>query len=273
MFIAGSSYLLDSIMGGQLSKLFALNPELVINKMELWRLFTFPFAFGSIEGALLFGFTFYIFAPKLEDIFHRYLYPFLLFLILTFQGIVLTLAFWKMPVTFSGMEGVTFFVIAMFTLLHLRKKISFLYLKPLSTIIFLMIVSAIWLSLISIHALVMNSYMYFANGAYSAIYGFTCGFIMYLQIKYSKSNIQNIKKYKHPIIDIPKPEELSLAVIANKEMKYLNNKLNDDFFDSKSGSLFSEDKLNEILDKINAQGKESLTTLELKFLEDYSNNL
>ena len=273
LFVTGVVYMLDVIMGNKLSSLFTLNPAQIINNLEFWRIATFPYAMGSVEGALLFTFTFFIFAPKLEDIFHRMLYPWLILLVFCSQGIIFTLVFWKSTVSFAGMEGITFFVLTLFTFLHLKKKISFLYFRPFNTMIFLISVSAIWLLILTLHSVALHSNTYFLNRIYAATYGITGGSVVYLQIRLSKAFRESKKNIIDPLIDLPKPEELSLAVIANKELKHLNNTLNDDLFVNDSSSIFSEDKLNEILDKINSQGKESLSTLELKYLQDYSNNL
>ena len=61
-----SVYFINLCLGFRLNEYFILKPELVVDKLELWRIFTFPLACNTIEGTLLFAFTFYIIGYKIE---------------------------------------------------------------------------------------------------------------------------------------------------------------------------------------------------------------
>ncbi len=91
-----------------------------------------------------------------------------------------------------------------------------------------------------------------------------------MQVKLSKKIL--MKHLEKNNIEIPKPEELTLALIQQNGLKRLNRSLKEDT-SSFEDIVFTEDKLNSILDKINEYGKESLSLNEKKYLEEYSRNL
>lgn len=273
-------YLLDIIMGGRLSSLFVLKPTLVIENSQYWRLFTFPLAYDSIEGIIFFIITFFIFAPKLEDIFQNWLYPLILSLIIFSQGTLLTLIYWKSDTMLHGLVGVSFFVLTIFSFVNIKKRLVIFQKYYIHTITFTVIIAVTWFLLVFVHSAILKSYSLITEGIYSAIFGLSSGFIVFLQSKYTKNIIHNNKgnvKKKGDLL-VPSPEELSLAVIANNELKKVNKQLNEDLIanveqESTFDILSQEEKLNQILDKINEKGKDFLTPEEKQFLDDYSKEI
>ena len=73
--------------------------------------------------------------------------------------------------------------------------------------------------------------------------------------------------------EIPDPDQLSMALISQKEKKKYYHQEQEEMNHYEFEENLSEDRLNEILEKINETGKESLSNEELRFLDEYSKNL
>ncbi|MFC2132113.1 hypothetical protein ACFLSQ_11830, partial [Bacteroidota bacterium] len=244
-------------MDGRLSSLLSLQPSLVFH-LEWWRIFTFPLATDSLEGTILFLFTFFIFAPKLEEIFRSWLYPLILFLFVFLQGAILTLLLWNTDIVITGMEGLSFFVLTLFTLINIKKKLVILHKFFIRTSVFSSGMFFLWFTLLFFHSVASEDYRLIFEGVYSCIFGMSSGFIYYLQNRYTKS----IKPQEQPISresnhDTPTPEELSYAVMANNELRRFNKNLREELAKDEGSPQYPEDKLNELLDKITENGKES----------------
>lgn len=274
LFITGTAYVLDLIMGGKLSDLFALNPQLIFSKLEWWRIFTYPLANDSIESTILFLFTFFIFAPKLEEIYQQWLYPFIIVLLINIQGIILTFLLWNSNMVISGMEGLSFFVLTLFTLINIKKRLILVNRFYMHTGLFTLGMVSVWAVMLFIHGVFLESYSHVFEGIYSATFGLSVGFTAYLQMRYTKNLKPNKLHYPNETPEIPKPEDLSLALIANQEIRRFNQRLQEEFGGlSEPPFQFSEDKLNEILDKANEKGFDSLSNDEKKYLNEYSKQL
>jgi membrane associated rhomboid family serine protease len=256
-------------MNGKLSDFLSLQPAVIIDKLELWRIVTFPFSPSGFEGTILFFITFYIFAPRMETLFHKALYPIILFLVISLQGTISSLIFWRSSLYIEGMEGLSFFVLTLFLFFNANKKVILWQFPPVSAFTFVFFIAIGWAVTTSLHAMV-SGYEILVKGAANAIFGLTGGLIIFLQLRLSR----NIKHKDNDFpLDIPKPEELSLALIRQNELREINNRrLPDDYFWDEDIPL-TEDKLNEILDKISENGKESLLPEEIRFLEEYSKRL
>ena len=270
IFISTVIYFADIISGGKLTLALALQPSLVLGRMEIWRLLTFPFVQSSPVSLMLFLTTFFIFAPKIEEILSKPFFAAMLFLITVVQGTALTLVFWKNTYTFSGMEGVSFFVATIFAYITKGKKTYIWLFKALRTSVFILMIFLLWGTSVLIHSLVLQNSTYLITGSLLALSGIFFGSLTYMQVKLSKKIL--MKHLEKNNIEIPKPEELTLALIQQNGLKRLNRSLKEDT-SSFEDIVFTEDKLNSILDKINEYGKESLSLNEKKYLEEYSRNL
>ncbi|MDQ1266909.1 MAG: Rhomboid protein [Bacteroidota bacterium] len=262
-------YLADYLLGGKIGDYVMLMPSLIISKMEFWRIVSFPLAHGSIEGLILFGFTFYFFAPKLEEFLNRKFFPILLFLMVCLQGIVFTLIFWKQGVQLGGFEGISIFILTLFTLINPRLKIKISNFPYINVAFFTLLILLFWGGTKAMTYINGIGLLEISKSTFSMAFGLASGLFTYLQIYLIDR--MNAKKYKQEIPEIPKPEELKLAMMAQSKSQKLNAKLMDEYYKIEiDPSDLNEDKLNEILDKINDRGKDSLTPEELRFLEDYS---
>jgi membrane associated rhomboid family serine protease len=275
----GSFYILNFLLDGWFNELFALNPSKMLINFEYWRLFTFPFAFSSTEALFLFLATFFLISENLEDILRQTLYPLLLMLLTVLQGVIMTLLFWNKDVNIAGMEGLSFFVLFFFVILNPKSKVQIFNFKAIPSIAIVLFIVFIW-AIVKIQALFFNSSTDVNISVASAIFGISTAIMTSLQIKIIQKNREKRLLKATENLKIPKPEELSYALYSGKKLfKYeQENKYSSPVTDFEESLLSdnpdeNEDKLNNILDKINAQGKNSLDYSELKFLEEYSNNI
>jgi membrane associated rhomboid family serine protease len=261
-------------MGGKLTYLFALNPELIFKKLEWWRIFTYPLANDSIESTMLFLFTFFIFAPKLEDIYQQLLYPFIIILFVNIQGIVLAFLLWNSNIVITGMEGLSFFVLTLFTLINIKQRLILFNRFYMHTGLFTLGIVSIWFIMLFMNGVLFESHTRFFEGIYSAVFGLSVGFTAYLQMRYTKNLRPARIRESYENKEVPNPEDLSLSLIANQELRRFNKGLQDEFSRLDEAHLqFSEDRLNEILDKVHTNGFDSLSNNEKKYLDDYSKQL
>lgn len=261
-------YGLDVISGDKITALVYLQPSLIINNMQLWRLVSYPLASGSFEGFLFFVLTFYLISTKLEIIFNRSLFALLVFLLICMQGTLISLIFWQKDYAFMGMEGISAFVITLFSLLNLNKKDTLWYLQPLKSYFIVSLIVLIWLFGTAIHLTINPNFELFMQKVSAAGFGLVSGSFLYLQLII----LRKTKKMIYPKPDIPTPEELSMAMISKSQPKK-NLKQRNDFSSHQEFEEFSESQLNEILDKINENGKESLTEEEIRYLKEYSRHI
>jgi membrane associated rhomboid family serine protease len=276
LIITGIIYLLDFLMFNKLTHLFGLEPQLVASKMEFWRIFTFPFTPSSIEGLFLFIFTFFFIGPKLELKLRKNFYPIILFFLICLQGTLITLIFWQSNLQFNGMEGLSFFILVLFTLINLNKKITLWGLRPIKSIMLVTLLSITWISSTAVHSIIAGNDI-LIKALSNLIFGILTSGVTYLQIEFF--NLQKKLDKEKKINDIESfgkslTGDITPAFVEKKENKASNFTLNDNSFLSQNNEfIFSEQKLNDILDKINEKGKNSLTEEEINYLKEYSNNL
>ncbi len=270
----GLAYLVDFALGGALTNLFALIPPLVTEEMQFWRLVTFPLASPNLPALLLFCLVFYFIGPKEEDNSSRSYLPMMLLMMSILEGLVATLVFEKSNLVLAGPDGLSFIVLTLFALKNFKKKIIFFRRNQVRTSVFALgllavytLCYAFWYNFTANSLPVITAMVNMVFGVFSG----TTLFLHYLFIrKMVRRGAETFPTYN----DLPTPEEMSLAMIVQNELKRFNQSVSDDnelegyeYFDE-----YSEERLNEILDKINEQGQSSLFPEEIIYLKGYSKN-
>ena len=273
-------YLIDFFLKGRLSEYFVLNPEKIVTQFEYWRLISFPFAFSTNEAFVFFLIVFWFVSDNLEDMLRQSLYPALLLLLTLLQGVSMTLVYWGKDVNIAGMEGISFFVLAFFIILNPASKVQLFQLKPIPTMLFSALIITAWTSVKLMHFIgndTLQSTIPFAAAGLGVLMGLMTSFqIKYIRRKQRKKFIEKANELK-----IPKAEELSMAFMSKYQKKRYSehsedenrNDLENDHFELSDDPHENEDKLNEILDKMNDKGAEALSPSELEFLKKYSKTL
>ena len=273
LLVAVMLHLGNFFLDNQLVKLLSLQPFLVIDKLELWRLITYPFAGSSLEGSLLFILALFFFGNKLEFVLQKTIYPVLLFLLVSLQGAVFTLLFWQKQFVFYGMEGIAIFILTLFSYMFYKNKLRIGFYRNYRIISTAILFSMIWVASVLLHFFVVNDYSILVKNSFVLCFGFITGTMMFLQFRLVKK-IRNMKDEKElRNVELPKPEELSLALISQGEFKRFKQHLIEETPQFENDFPLNEDILNEILEKIHDKGKDSLTNDERYYLEEYSKRI
>lgn len=272
LFIVLLGYCANYFSGGTANQYLELIPEKVWSSFELWRLISYPFAIPGLESILLFSFSFYFVASKIETLFKEKIYPIFIGLMVLFQGIFVSLVFRDSSILFSGADGISFLMIFLFVLLSLNSKSIPNWYRPARTVTFSLLIGVLWVSVLMYRSDISNSNVVVAS-AFNALFGMFFAVITFMKIRSEiiirkKSKIENQLPYI-----IPTPEELKYALMGEIRKKQFNS-LEDEYSYPASDEFYpDEERLNEILDKISEYGKDSLTTSEIKYLENYSNSI
>ncbi len=267
-----SIMILNFVLDGMLNKYFLLTPKSIGHGFELWRLLSFPLAGNTIVGTLLFCFTFWLISPKIEEMFQKGIYPLIIALLVFMQGIVSTLVFWKSDIYFAGAEGLSFFVLTVFALFQRRKKIVLWNLKPVRLEFLFVLMIFTWMCLVSLQAIVTHNLNLLITNTSSLLFGVIFSIIVYSHMRLVQK-IKIIKQFENKRINLQTPpDELSYALINQAEKRNQENRRQEEP-EIHTGDYYSEDRLNEILDKMIETGRESLSFEELRYLEDYSDFL
>lgn len=267
-FAVLSVFSLDIILGGMISQWLVLTPKSISQNFEFWRLITFPFAVNTVSGVFLFGFTFWIISPKIEKVLANRVYPLVLLLLVLLQGIISTIVFWNSSIAFSGPEGISIFVFTLFILLERKRRVIVLSIRPFRLEYLFVMMLIMWISMVSLQAVVQKSFVLVINNGTSALFGLTSGIIVYLQMQLIR-NYKKLRQYEKQAYEMPSPEELSMAIAHKFSSKPARNLKPAESFGNPD-EYYTEDRLNAILDKMIESGKEALSEEEQLFLKEYS---
>lgn len=248
------------------SELLILKPNLVLNNMELWRLASYIFVPGSIEGVFLFTITFYFLAPFVEKVLRNPLYPAYLMLLIFLHGIIHTLAFWKTSINLSGMEGASIFILTFFALSDPDKRVKITFLPSVKSFYFSGAILLTWILVKYLKISFGDEKLLFESVSALTI-GIISGTMTFVQIKMIRKFIS--KKRRSEDYSIPEPEEIKMAVINDGAHERYESILSDEVYNNDFDPDQKEDILNQILDKILEQGQGSLSAQEIYFLENY----
>lgn len=269
-FVFGIFYLLDILMSGQLTGLFLLDPKLVIESTEFWRVLTYPLAFDNIGSFFLFTVAMAIFSPRIEQLYSSFTIPVVTVLLIVLHGTVLTLVNLDANHIIKGTDGISFFMFSAFLLSSPRSKIvipNFKSVKSSRLISFLVIT---WL-FIGLGRMLLDPEYYFWSNAELAGFGIINGLLLHYQLKFFK---RFKSKYEEEPYHAP-DDESEPELISVDEFRRMNEyaKKQDEQYVLSNNPYSDEDRMNEILDKISEFGMDSLSPYEQLFLEEYSKNL
>lgn len=271
IFLVVLLYAANSLSGGAIYSAMALNTGLLRYNLELWRLVSYPLAPAGFESLALFFVTFFFISPKLEKLFHGLVYPLVLLLLTLLQGTLMSVVFWNTPVNFAGMEGLSFFVLALF--LWLKPQNRIVPMLKVSASMFILPIVLIWLGF-KIPTMYSGNISAEIPNLAGVVFGIMAGSLTGLQIRYVQKLVnKKTRTQATPLYTIPKPEELSLAMISAQHLHKVYSSFEQPDELLSEDSSVNEDRLNTILDKILETGKESLTVEEVHFLEQYSKQL
>lgn len=263
--------LVDLMTGGQLTTLFQLSPKAVLETSELWRLLTYPVVSVSVEEYMLLIFTFSFFGRALEKVFAKSAFPLLLIMVSAVHATILTLLFRESAFQFSGSVGISLFVLTLIVLINPKAKILIFGRFSVSTITLIAAFVPLWFSSIYLHSILTSDYELFVTSSVAGICGIAMGLPIFLQLKLlARKDRAKDDRFE---LELQKPEDLTPELISKTKLRHISENIRKSVFEPETRSELTEDNLNTILEKINKNGKESLSPEELRFLEDYSRNI
>ncbi|OYT14485.1 MAG: hypothetical protein B7C24_18110 [Bacteroidetes bacterium 4572_77] len=208
------------------------------------------------------------------------IYPLLLFILAVFYGLLYTLIFLNYNIVYQGIEPLSFYLITLFTATKFRQYVdlpSINYRLRVAFVSFAML--AVWVILT-----VMPAIRFGITAIYpellSLIFGVSTGLLSFgfMKFLYKRNTFKKNKSSAEAQgIQMPDKEELTPAIISASHIEQMIEK-DKELFYSKQNAISSEpeeneQRLNKILEKINAEGRESLTDDEQAFLFYYSQQL
>jgi len=266
-------YFINFFVDGRLSNFFELNPFMILEHNEFWRLFTFPLVYTDVSSYLVFLVSFIYFAPRLENLLSKQFFLSIFGVLIVLQGLFSLLAFWGNASAPNGMESISVFVLILSAFLDKDNTFS-AFNRLFAGWVPAVIALSAWLifkvSEFQILGIDNPSFVVFAM-----LFGLLSSSFLYAKMYYNgKSRYIDetnfaLDNYTEPV----DPEDLSPALISYNEAKKFNQKNEDEPKHYDYEFQMDEDRLNVILEKINETGQESLTIWELKYLQDYSKNL
>ena len=269
---------------GLLLDFVAMHTTKFFSEIELWRILLFPFVSASLEGFIIFLFAFAFLSNDLEKFLGGKIYPTFIILITFLTGTATAIITYGQNISFSGLEGTSFFVITFFAILQ---KKNFIKKKNLYQRISVISIVSLWIA-IKLYIGIENGFTNVVPSYIMAGSGVIIGFLLFFQINYlvKKRIKQNKIKGFSQHYDA---NFVGYSIYNNPQFKkYIYNKIEESYLlqikekiKSKTDAallfnteiLTDEEKLDQVLDKINEVGKSNLTKEELEFLNYYSDKL
>ncbi len=267
-------YLTNNVLAGFLTSYLSLNPSKIVNSYELWRLVSYPLALNSFESYVLTAVALFFFSSRIEKLFSKNVFPITLGLTVVLYGLLTSLVFFNVKHNFSGLEGISVFLLALYSFLNIKKRI---YINKQFNFPLAISSSSIILTWACFKSLSIS----YLGGSiindlvYPLSFGLFAGFAFYLRILFLEQNYESAPDERtiHGL-SFPNQNELSPALITNNDAQRVKSFLeNESNYILAEDANINEDELNRILDKIFIDGKDALTLDENKFLDEYSKSI
>lgn len=184
--------------------------------------------------------------------------------------------YFDLQIQISGMEGVSIFILSLYILLKPNDKVGILNFPIMSTTMLSILIFLIWAGL-KYYNITVNYEPITESAIAVSGFGIISSFIVFSVIKIFESiKIRQLKEKKDDVKQSKEKQEekFSYAMTSRSNVKkYYQEK---EMLEDVDELILSDDPqeneqiLNDILDKINIHGKDSITTTEEKFLREYS---
>lgn len=277
VFIIGALiFIIDGFTDDYISEFLTINTFRIIKSFEMWRFFTFPLSFGILSNLILSFLTLVFITPTLRKQINTGVLDFTLFVNLLLLGLVMFITqFTNRDIQYYGIEGLCLYILTYYGLINKSKYFRFFKSIKIPKFYLPLSISFIWLSATGLIFLIndvnINIYVFAPT-----IYGVSTGFIAYFILR---SEIRDVKSHSKQKLENPQQNfiiderELSPAYIFSDNLmkKQPLKEIKKRYYFTKD-STTNEFFLNEILEKINTHGKDSLTEEEINFLNEYSKN-
>ena len=267
-------YLVDGFLGDHLSSYLVVNANLIKEDFQLWRFFTYPLAYVTLANAFLGFFAFFFFAPNLRSQLNRGVFD-LSILLLTFStGLILFMLNFNSPeIPVMGIEAISAYIITLYIFVNRRKDIRYFKTVRLTRMAFPLFLLASWamLYLLETGTAPLNANLIDQSPAILGL-GLISGLIGFFMLKQEKVDQSFIHKSTNYGVREIRDLEPSPAVVESYKIKeYKQSSIIENTIEfSEEDPESNEEILNEILEKINENGLESLQEDEKAFLKIYA---
>lgn len=266
-------FIFNFASGNMLKGYLILTPTLLFNKLELWRLISYPFQSNTILGTLLFIFTFLLIAPKCERKLTGKSFLIISLIVVILNGLLNAVTFAGTNTEISGTEALTFFCVSFYFLSERTRRTKRQIIFSSKLHYFLMIFIITWITAITINGIMFDNYKPLITSTSAAFTGICAAIIIYYHLKI-RQIIANLKDISSQRQFVSNPDEVELVNSYMMKKNRSSSMPESDFEEEISDEeKFTEEKLNLILDKLNTWGEESLSYEEKKYLRDYSDFL
>lgn len=271
--IAALIYMVDGFLGNQISSYLLVDANLIKENLQLWRFLSYPFAYITLANAFLGFFAFFFFAPNLRSQLNKGVFD-LSILLLTFSiGIILFMLNFNSPeITVMGIEAISAYIITLYIFVNKQNDIRYFKTVRLTRMAFPLFLLASWAMLYLLETgTALNSNIIDQSPAILGL-GLISGLIGYFMLKQEKVDTSFIHKTSNFGVREIRDLEPSPAVVESYKIKeYKQSSIIENTIEfSEEDPESNEEILNEILDKINENGLESLQEDEKAFLEIYA---
>jgi membrane associated rhomboid family serine protease len=250
----------------------ALNPKLIIEKYEFWRIITYSLISNSLESYVFLFIAFFYFAPKLENIFGTKVFSLSLLLVAGLFGLISNVVFFKQNLVIATVDQLSLYTFALFSFLNYKRRINFFdkFSFPLSYLSTAFIVT--WIISKSWNIAIFGG-NYLNEVVFPVSFTLFLTTSMYIRLLLMDKSSFKKQKVRNDFVE-KEIEEYAPALIEKDELRRYMKKIEEDitYANYKKNEL-SEDNLNEILDKIIEKGQSSLSSSEKEFLTKYSEHL
>lgn len=271
--ISAVIFLVDSFLNGAIANFLVVDAEMLTNKMQLWRFATYPFIYGNIANAFIGFIALYYLAPQIKKQLNKGVFDFSFSFAIFFIGMILFMLNFNSPNTpVFGIEALSAFVLSLYALFNRQKDKRFFKSIRLNRTAFPIFILAGWsaLYLLETGAMGFGNDLISPSPAMLGI-GFLTGFLGYFILKNETKefDLNRFQAYK-----IPERKDLEptpALIDTYKSMEMQKPKTQEELISfSEEDPEQNEEILDDILDKINERGFESLTEEEREFLNIYA---
>ena len=274
LLIVGGFYVLDAASIGLVSEWLRLSPLAVLQNLQLWRLITYPFASPPGIDAIFTLFTsslvFFYYGPEIENILGKRRLMFYIGAFLLLHGVLYTAIAGTTGYPLAGLTTVALSLLVGFHTAFPQSVIRLFgtfSLRTITLLVFLALLNA-FPHLLSIAYYPDRILVLLADDIIALFTGIVLGqFFLHNRTSQVSKNDEEYYLYNAAESDfgyreyVVQPQE-SLGMMQSEQ------RMQRDLPDYRD-----ENRLNEILDKISANGTQSLSAQEKEYLQEYSKRL
>jgi membrane associated rhomboid family serine protease len=276
LLLLGITYFVNVAMRGFLTQWLALVPFPSIGAGQYWRFLTYPFATSGFWEMLSTSAVLYFFAPEVERIMSSRRLLMVLGIFIIVHALVFAPLLMFTKATLAGTSAISLFILTMYVYLYPSGEVSLFGIIPMraTMLLCIMFVVAIASSVMSFSLNPAAIAHAFANEGFGIFFGFLFSHLYFGRLSSGGFVLlkRQPKQQQAPTrrSTTPSPASVGRTLSQSQEAEQrvgIPHAEDDDLMP------LDEDRLNEILDKINEKGQASLTASEQKFLKDYANRL